>query len=118
MIILSGYNPDYKGIVFSGIFRFGGVNLNIAHSGFISSKGLRGWYTTVEDNEIIEFDKSVNSLIIETKDEKPLAIQIDNLDDIWHISGGTQEGLSGLRIKKMTVLEDAGTMIKWKALTY
>lgn len=92
--------------------------MNISHSSFISSKGEKGWYTTTEDNEVIEFSKSVNSLMVESLDDTPLAIKIDNIDDVWYISGGVQEGLEGLRIRKITVLEKAGTKIKWKALTY
>ena len=69
-------------------------------------------------NEFIEFKRPVNSLVVESRDNMPLKIQVNDMEDKWYVSGGTQEGLNGLRINKMTILEDAGAMIKWKALTY
>lgn len=85
------------------------------HPGFMSSSGINGWYETVEEDEVIEFEYTVNSLIIESSDE-PLAIKINSIDDIWHLSADDKEGIEGLTIKKIQVLNPAGTRIRWKAL--
>lgn len=90
---------------------------NLVHSSFIASEGNNGWYTTVEDNEIIEFKYPLNSLLIEAKSTE-LAIKTNNSPHIWYISANDKEGIEGLKITKIQVLNPMGTEIRWKGLTY
>ena len=87
------------------------------HGSFIASEGNEGWYTTIEDNEIIEFKYGINSLLIESKDTS-LAIKINNNENIWYINPDSKEGINGMRIHKIQVLKPSGTALRWKGLTY
>ena len=89
----------------------------IQHTSFIASQGANGWYTTVEDNEIIKFENPLNGLIIET-DTDELAIKVDDFSDIWHIGANDKEGIEGLKIEKIQILNPTGVKIRWKGLTY
>ena len=92
--------------------------MNISHSGFIASKGIDGWYETIMEDEVIKFERPVNGFLVESLDSV-LAIKIDNNEDnIWYVSAGEKEGMEGLKIKQIQVLNPAGTQIRWKALTY
>lgn len=91
------------------------------HGGLISSNGASGWYQTEEEDEVIEFDYVVNSILVETLDDT-LTIQLngdkDNkeYENLWVISANDKEGIDGLSIKKMMIHGAAGQTIRWKAL--
>lgn len=89
----------------------------LQHTMYLGSEGENGWYELQEDNELISFDTSVNSLIVES-DEESLAIRLNDRDGVWYIDAGKSEGVEGIRVNNFRVLKPAGTKIRWKALGY
>lgn len=91
--------------------------MKLQHTKFLASDGENGWYTLQEDNELIKFERSLNSLVIESG-ETALQIVINDRDEIWHIDQGNKEGVEAIRIDSIRVLNGTGTKIRWKALGY
>ena len=90
------------------------------HKDFLASTGINGWYELVENNEIIEFDYPVNSILIESSDET-LGLRLNKRDNdwyknVWYIEAGAKEGIEGLTVSKMQIMNPSGTRIRWKAL--
>lgn len=85
------------------------------HSGFIASEGVNGWYQLQLDDEIIEMQYPISSLMIETGDTE-LGIKINDLKDIWYVASDRTEVIENLIIKKIQVLNPLGTLIRWKGL--
>jgi hypothetical protein len=89
---------------------------------FIASGGVKGWYTTIVDNELIDFVNEeqvngVNSIIIHAGYDD-LAIKINGCEDLWYIDAWKKDGIDGLGIKTIQIMNPKGTKIKWKALGY
>jgi hypothetical protein len=90
------------------------------HTGFKASQGVNGWITTTELSQVIDFsDKPLNSIVIEGKrtngiPDTILKIQINDESDIWFIEG--EDGIEDIEINKITILNDVGTVLKWKGL--
>jgi hypothetical protein len=90
---------------------------------FQSSTGTKGWYTTLVDNELIDFRQfkynGISSLLIEA-DTTDLTIKLNDEDDngLWYIDAGIKEGINDMEVYCFRVMCPAGTKIRWKALAY
>ena len=94
--------------------------------GFISSikfDNLNPWYTTIENNQIIEFKdasgdkKQLNSLYIEAENT-PLFIRILPSDYCIYSPANSSQGLNSQRIESMQVMNILGTKFRWYGQWY
>lgn len=90
--------------------------LGIVHSHFLASTGPSGWYTTTQDNEVIEFEKQINCIEIFSRPTVQLPIKFNNDESILYVEPDSMDGVYGLAIRRIIVLMPAGTEIKWRAL--
>ena len=92
----------------------------LTHNGFWSTikyDNLTAWYTTVSDNEVIEFDNSdgtqreMNSILIESE-STPLYIRILPSDYCVYLPENTFRELNYQKIERVQVMNSAGVKIR------
>ena len=89
----------------------------------IKSDNLTPYYTTTDNNQVIEFktsdgvQRSVNALTIWTN-STALYIQLGDSTDCIYIPANSSVSLDYLLIKKITVLANAGVNLRYIAMYY
>jgi len=96
------------------------------HSGFISSikrDNLTPWYTTLQDNEVIEFKESdgkqryLNALLIQAE-LTDLYIRILPSDYCIYIPAGTAKSYDFEKIGSIQIMNVAGAKLRWEGSYY
>lgn len=98
---------------------------NTMHTGYLSSikyDDLVAWYTTVEDNEIIEFkdgdtQKTLNSLLIEAE-ATPLFIQLLPSEYCLYIPANSSRTYDFESIESIQVRNATGVKLRWSGMYY
>jgi hypothetical protein len=91
------------------------LGLGMIHSHFSASHGPSGVYTTVSANEVITFDKQLNTIEI-TAVVAPLEIKFNNDEDSMYIASSSSDGIVGMPVNRIIVVGAAGQKLKWRGL--
>lgn len=99
---------------------------NLYHSGYISYckyDALAEWYTTTEDNEVIEFketdgtQRQLNSLYIEAE-ATDLYIRMIPSDYCIFVPANESRNYDFEKIQSIQIMNLAGTKLRWSGLFY
>ncbi len=98
---------------------------NLFHSGMLSYckyDDLKEWYTTTEDNEVIEFkegtqQRQLNSLYLEAENTS-LYIRILPHDYCIFIPANESRNYDFEKIESIQIMHNLGTKIRWSGQFY